>query len=115
MSSMLASSCTCAAVWAGSGKRPLCSLSGHETVCPACGYNLPYHATYCDERQISPLELRVEVANMSDSMSNERCADCDGRIGGGKCKISAGQIVHRDAAICASVRQERAYYAREGR
>jgi hypothetical protein len=102
-------------VWAGSGKRPLCPLGGHDTTCPACGYNLPYHATRCAERKISPLELRVEIANMDDSLSDERCASCDGRIGGGKCKIDAGQIVHRDAKICASVRHDRAYYAREGR
>jgi DNA-directed RNA polymerase subunit RPC12/RpoP len=63
-------------------------------VCPACGFNLPHHATRCLERGISPLQLRLELASGNDSDSDERCARCGGRIGFGKAVIEGGELAH---------------------
>jgi len=64
-------------------------------VCPSCGYNLPYHETRCPERGLSPLQIRLEIANMSDAQSNERCVSCGHRIGGGGAVIRGEGLAHK--------------------
>jgi hypothetical protein len=64
--------------------------------CPACNYNLPYHATLCKEREISPLDLRLELVNMSDGDSNDTCDACGHRFGYAHGKIADGKLMHRD-------------------
>jgi hypothetical protein len=64
-------------------------------VCRSCGYNKPYHETRCKERGLTDLEIRCEIANMSDAQSNERCVKCGRRIGGAGAVIFDNGLAHK--------------------
>jgi hypothetical protein len=48
----------------------------------------------CGARDVTPLQRRLELVNMDDACSSERCGRCDSRFGYGRAVISSGQLVH---------------------
>jgi hypothetical protein len=68
--------------------------------CGTCGYNDPWHETRCPERGLSDLEIRCEIANMSDALIREACTRCGGPIGAAGAVIHDGGLAHKHRVCC---------------